>query len=188
LSEDRITVWLCSTTKREVDERVYRAWAEEPVDVQILTPAKLHVTDKYFQLKRRIVAEEESPGEFYIVADDDVVPSANFVLRALKCSLRHSGVGIMFAILSPWPCNETINPWTPEGYEPFVDDEVAEHVSVGCIRVCRKTGLKFPPMTSPWYDGTHCIALRDMGYRVGHMRNVTAIHLGKGASTIAAAR
>lgn len=80
--------------------------------------------------------------------------------------------------------NETINPWTPEGYETFVDDEIAEHVSVGGIRVCRKTGLEFPPITTPHYDATHCQALRDMGYRVGHMRNVTAIHLGKGATTI----
>jgi len=134
-----------------------------------------------FQSERRQLADAFC-NETYVVADDDCFPqAAPFADAARRILEAHPS----FGILSLRPTNFKINPWRPEGYEPYEDEEVFEHVSVGGIRFCRPGCLEeWPPQTRKGYDTEHCEALRKAGYRVGYFKNLWMSHLGEGYSSV----
>lgn len=162
-----------------------RRWKAEKYNrVQVLRPKRF--TDPVlFQRERRIMAENMVVFDpnFYVLADDDCMPSAGADVRYAKAILHQHPE---FAILSYMPDNEFIVRWTPEGYQAFVDQDVLEHVSVGGIRVMRAgiVNEDMPPMNGPGYDAIQADWLRSKGYRVGYFRNITMCHIGKGYSTV----
>jgi len=143
-----------------------------------------------FQRERRIIADQEAKSDIYICADDDCLPESEpFIQKALAIMGRHPDYGI----LSLWPSNEHIHPWTPPDEEkPLLvsgvahhDTEVMEHVSVGGIRFCRKGVMgEWPALEGRGYDGTHCMALRKAGYRAGYFLDILMTHVGKSYSTV----
>jgi hypothetical protein len=167
---------------RMADLSLERWKKETSVRIEILTPSRLKCTALEFQSRRRIWADSVADGPFYIVADDDcLLGGPSTVDDAIGTMIRYPE----FRILSLLPQNATINPWTPEGYVPFVDDDVMEHVSVGQVRFCRKGILKeWPWQSGMGYDTAQCAAIRREGKRVGYFRNIKANHLGEGYSTV----
>lgn len=168
-------------------------WRTQPVSIFLLIPSGFNTyfwNDGWgkfpqirvrgeFQVERRRVADQLG-SSLYILADDDCLFLGD-VKKA--CELMESYTE--FAILSAMPTNHNINFWMPEAYDPSLDGEVMEHVSVGGIRFCRKNSLKcWPPLIGLGYDMAQCTALRREGKRVGYMRNQKMNHLGEGASTV----
>ncbi len=147
-----------------------------------------------FQRERRMFAEKMACGNLYVLADEDcLLETAHPCLdRAADIMTRHPD----FAILSWMPINCDIIPWAPAteenrllvGGTHVIDDEVAEHVSVGGIRLCRKGAMTdWPPMDagSKAYDGIHCARLRELGWRSGYFRTLRQLHIGRHFSMIA---
>ena len=162
-------------------------WEKEPGTVL----KTIHPATKNYQVMRRVLADEKATTKIYICTDDDCLPDAEpFVQRAVEIMEKYPEYGI----LSLWPNNSTLNPWTPEPEEAakicvggtvHQNEEVMEHVSVGGIRFCRKGILKhWPRAHGKTYDSEHCAGLRAGGYRVGYFRSIYMNHLGRGYSTI----
>jgi len=180
-------VFFCSAPRslerEEMAQRCLKAWLSiHNLWVRYSTPETSYCRRETFNRERRINAEQEAKGPVYILTDDDMLPQGDaFVKRGLDVMAGHPD----FAILSAWPEPATIHPWTSEGYTPYEDYEVMEHVSVGGLRFCRKGALtKWPSADGPGYDMEHCIALRATGHRVGYMKHVRALHLGEGKSEL----
>lgn len=136
-----------------------------------------------FQRQRRIIADERATTPIYVCADDDCLPGyEEFVERAVEIMERHP----QFGILSMWPVNCQINRWTPEGYGPFEDEDVMEHVSVGGIRFCRQAVVDWPDSAPAerGYDRQHADVLRAAGYRVGYFKHIQMNHIGEGYSMV----
>ena len=157
--------------------RIAKEWIDLPV-------VMVDVDAKDFQRQRRMITDAVSTTGIYVCADDDCLPLDNLNgLRQAETILRqHSD----FAILSALPSKANIVPWTPESYQPFEDQYVMEHVSVGGIRFCRKGALKeWPPHDgNAGFDREHCAAIRAAGKRVGYFRSHVMEHLGEGHSTV----
>lgn len=139
---------------------------------------------RQWQRSRRILPEAHAHHDFYLSTSDDVMPDVTTfdVAKARAIMEAHP----QFAILACWPLNETINRWTPNNYEVFEDDDVMEHYSVGTISFIRKGAmLDWPKMgEGRGYDSIQCEYLRSHGWRVGLLKNMGCVHLGKGFSTV----
>lgn len=163
-------------------DKVLSWWKSQDIALHIFTPASLGVDKSQFNRQRRIHAEAWASQRFYVLADDDCLPPEGNILEAAFTELASHPD---FAILSAMPSNATINRWTPEGYVPYEDEFVMEHVSVGGIRFMRRGCLdKWPHAKGPRYDAEHCQALRDGRWRVGYLKAVTMIHLGERKSSL----
>jgi hypothetical protein len=166
--------------REAMSDQCRERWMKERVPVKPLwVPASNPVE---FQRTRRIHADQYAGSPIYVLADDDcLLGEESPIAPMLDLMARYPE----FAILSLLPSSAPIYPWTPEGYTPVLNEEIMEHVSVGCIRFCRKGAMKdWPPMDGPGYDGIHCQALRDAGWRVGYARQHTMVHLGERLSTV----
>lgn len=154
------------------------AWLE-PKDIRFTT---LACTDTEFQVERRREAENMAMTDIYVLADDDCMPiGLNFFEKGVKVMEGHPE----FAILSAWPSNAVIHPWTPEEGTAFEDEDVMEHVSVGGIRFCRKGAMKkWPKAHGAFYDREQADYLRGEGWSVGLMRQVRMNHFGESYSTV----
>lgn len=147
----------------------------------------------YFQSERRKMAERLATTPIYIVADDDIEPSALRWpgLTLLKCQLYWLEVGLemmekypQFGILSPLLEKTTLFPATVDGSPPFVNTDVQEEHNVGGIRFCRKGIItEWPEQLRRGYDQEHCAAYQQHGYKVGYMKHLWAIHPGKKSET-----
>lgn len=138
-----------------------------------------------FQRQRRIIADTRATSNIYILADDDcLLPNDLNIATKMADKLQQLQ---KFSIISPRPINANINPWTPLGYCPVLNQHLMEHESVGSIRVCRKGHLKDWPEMTPGtrsFDLQHCKAIRDTGMRVGYALDFTHLHLGEGYTTV----
>lgn len=174
---ETVDVFFCMTEIRpHMTVRCREAWQ---VPLWHLRPDGLNCSAREFQKQRRIFAEEHASGKYYIVADDDCLPPEGNEWMSKACEIMDRYP--QFAILSLWPRNAVIQRWTPEDYETVETEDVAEHFSVGNLRVCRKGALtEWPEQTEAGYDNTQCVALRKAGWRVGYFRNIKMIHLGEG--------
>lgn len=173
---ESLDVFFCMTEIRPgMTVRCREAWQ---VPLWHLRPDGLGCTAREFQKQRRVFADLHASGKYYIVADDDCLPpEGDWMTKALDIMERYP----QFAILSLWPSNAVIQKWTPDNYQTVETEDVAEHVSVGNLRVCRKGALKeWPEQTEAGYDMAHCVALRKAGWRVGLFRNIPFEHLGEG--------
>ncbi len=145
--------------------------------VRDLPEKTIYCSDKDFQKLRRVHADEFAKGEVYVVMDDDCLPQKDF-LAAFDWPDD-------FAILSTMPSNANIQPWTPENYQPVLNDWLMEHHNVGQIRFTQRGLVRdWPAQDGPGYDAAHCNYLRSLGYRVGYLRNIKHLHIGEGASSI----
>lgn len=151
----------------------------------IYPPSEQLASVREWQRYRRMLAEEEATGKFYLSTSDDVLPDVTSFDRQLAAVLMENYS--RFAILAANPLNERINPWTPKNYEPVNDEHVMEHCSVGTISVCRKGAmLDWPKMgEGPGYDAIQGEYLRSHGWRVGIAKQLGCVHLGKGLSSLA---
>lgn len=185
-----IDVFFCSvpyptgkSLRTEMARLCLDRWSHETSAwVHPLTPDSLWCTPAEFQKKRRQFADANSQGQIYIVADDDCFLSSAFdLMEAVDLVEKYK----QFWLLSLMPSNARINLWTPEGYTPFVDDNVMEHESAGNIRICRRDRfVTWPPQTRQGYDTDQCHAIRADGGKVGFLRNIQYTHLGEGYSSI----
>lgn len=165
-----------SRTRYAFANACHAAWEQMGYRVNLLRGEGLG-----FRRERRIQAEAKAQGKVYIVADDDCLPDPRSVISDDSLwRLSH------FAVLSFWPVNAKLNPWTPKGYAPYEDREVMEHVSVGGIRVCRKGAMKYwPPCPDDkGYDGIEAEVLRADNWKVGYLKTAQMLHLGEGFSTV----
>lgn len=182
-------VFFCSVPQSderdEIAQRCLKAWLSIPnLWVRCPTPITMGCTLAEYNRQRRVHADAVAVTPIYILTDDDMLPPSDIVVQGLTTMMRHPD----FAILSAWPDPATINRWTPEGYRPYEDDEVMEHVSVGGLRFCRKGPLnEWPLADGSGYDMEQAQALRKAGYRVGYMKHVRALHLGEGKTELWAA-
>lgn len=140
-----------------------------------------------FQRDRRLEAEQNASTDLYIVADDDCVPDRwSTIVECLELA-QNASAASQFPVLSLWPSNSTLHPWTPEGYEVYRDKDFEEHVSVGGIRICRKGVVTepWPPMNDGvrGYDSIQAGHIRNLGYRVGYYKNFLMNHWGRNYST-----
>lgn len=183
-----IDVFICTVPGTRVEmlhqalDRWLRVKCADELRFHVLRPPPL-IEARNFQSYRRVQADVDAQSPVYVVADDDcIVPESGFVDECIRVLERHRD----FGILSLWPENATIHPWTPEVYEPFADIDVMEHVSVGNVRFCRKGLLagKWPDQPGPGYDKEQCAKLRELGYRAGYFRNHKMFHLGEGKTTV----
>jgi hypothetical protein len=154
------------------------------VRVMGICDTMLGVSPVGFQRSRRIFADEEASGDFYIVADDDLLLPADFNLsECLRIFRAHQN----YAVISLMPSNCTFSEWTPEDYIVESTPDVMEVASVGGIRFCRKGHMKeWPPMEPnfPGYDKIQASQIRKQGQRCGYFRAHKAAHLGEGFSTV----
>lgn len=180
-----IDVFFCSVPEpglRGLMSTLCRArWYMEPdTNIHYLTPFGLKVANEEFQRFRRAWADQQAKSDVYVVTDDDcLLPAAPSLAAAASILRGHPE----FALLSYCPVNADIFPWTPEGYQPFENNAVMEHVSTGGIRVCRKGAVTEWPEMLPGlrsYDAQHAEAVRKAGLRVGYMRDLKMNHLGCG--------
>lgn len=155
---------------------------EKLIRFHTITPQILECNAFEFQSKRRIYADEHAKSDVYVLADDDVLlPSQSPVKGMIELMKRYP----QFVILSLYPSNANIMPWTPEGYEPIRNNEVMEHVSVGHVRFHRKDVVKnWPAQTRAGYDTEECEQIRKEGGRVGYALQFKAVHLGEGVSSL----
>lgn len=177
---ETVDVFFCSAELRpDMTVRCREAWQ---VPMWHLSPAGIGVSKRDFQKYRRVFAERQASGKYYIVADDDCLPpEGDWMSKAVEIMDRYPE----FAILSLWPTNAVIQRWTPDDYTPVETEEVSEHFSVGNIRVCRKGAFTdWPEQVTAGYDNTHCVALRKAGWRVGFFRNIKFLHLGEGKTSL----
>lgn len=172
------------TTCAETDERKAFAkeslawWESQMGQVTVVTPEDVKCSVAEFNRERRVFADAMAKGN-YILADDDAIPQCD-IMKAFAMAQKYP----QFGTLSLWPENSNINRWTEFDWV-FEDDNVMEHNSVGIVRICQK-GMPFPPSTSPWYDRTHGDAIREIGLKVGFLKNFTVHHLGEKKSTLSA--
>ena len=182
-----LDLFFCSASKskhrHKMANRCMKRWGQEKVRHIAIDPDGLHCSLRDFQSLRRIHADHGAAGEIYIVADDDCLLLDDVQVEAAVEVMERNPA---FAILSLWPSNATIMPWTPgDGYEPIINEDVLEHVSVGGVRFCRKGILAdWPKQGGPGYDAEHCAAIRQAGYRVGYFRKFGMEHLGEGETTV----
>ena len=172
-----------SEERREIARHTFEVWQGLEVDLIPLTPEFLNVNHFSFQKARRQYAEANALGKFYILVDDDCLPSENndtiqFILEDLETHPQ-------FGIISAWPIESTMGRWTPEGYEIFEDAHVIEHHDVGGLRFVRKGCMKdWPEQTRLGYDYEHCEALRAEKWLVGHSKHGKYLHFGEGQSDL----
>ena len=161
-----------------------RTWRDAGFRPTLIEPPDLDLDLKSFQRERRIIAEELARTKYYLSTSDDVLPDVTTFDTSKAQAIMESHP--KFAILACWPLNETINRWTPNNYEVFEDDDVMEHYSVGTISFIRKGAmLDWPKMgEGRGYDSIQCEYLRSHGWRVGLLKNMGCVHLGKGFSTV----
>ena len=185
----KIPVYLCTTELPDDALGRLRNWMvflcrerwlmESEADLQTLTPEALRCDLRRFQRERRVEAEKRAivaQKPFYVLSDDDtlIAHPDPFLPEAVQTMREHPE----FAILSLWPSNSVLGKWKADdlpGYEPYEDDEVMEHVSVGGIRICRTGAVplaEWPEMHPKlWsYDAQQGTAFRDAGYRVGYLK------------------
>jgi hypothetical protein len=138
--------------------------------------------DSDFQVLRRSTAAALATTDLYLIMDDDCVAvEKNWLENGAELLLDYPE----FAALSLRPINCNIVAWTPEGYTPFVDEEVMEHVSVGGMTFMRKGVIhEWPAANGRGYDRILADYIRSQGKRVGHLRQITQMHIGEGFSTV----
>ncbi len=180
-----IPVYLCHVYTDEFRHKMFglvaERWLAEPgCHVTTLTPLKIGCNAYDFQRQRRIWADEHSPSEIYIVADDDCLPNAPapWASRGVEVLKRHPE----FGQLASWVANSSHAPLTTPHFE---DDEVMEHASVGQIRFQRKGLLEeWPEQIATTYDSQEAQGLREAGYKVGYIKGLEHLHLGQNYSGI----
>ena len=129
---------------------------------------------------RREQARVSARTDPYILADDDCLPLQDyFCERGLDIMVKYPD----FSILGLRPITSTLNKWTPEGYTPFENEEVEEHVSVGGIVFMRRN-IDIPSGNEQRFDGVLAEAIRKQGKRVGFFKNLRLNHLGHTYSTL----
>jgi hypothetical protein len=172
-----------SDERKRIAEKMLEWWRDVPMcHVHIVTPESIGSNAKDFNLKRRMFADQTTEWAYVLTDDDCELNDEKMVWKALGLLEKYTD----FAILSALPDNATINPWTPEIYPPFANQEVQEHVSVGGIRFCR-TGCMdrgWPIVSSAGYDAAHCQRLRECGWRSGYANQVRMFHHGEGKSDL----
>lgn len=192
----------------------WKAWCRQyKATFTELNPAILKCSAIDFNRSRRIVADNASRFLHYILTDDDCLPlSGDTIPRGLETLGRYGDRPNRFAILSAFPENATINPWTPgeevvvcycgknytcpschgrghyrEPVHVFEDLEVMEHVSVGGLRFCRRGVMEAWPQRDPdaaGYDLIQADTLRGLDWKVGYLQHVRYTHLGEGHSDL----
>lgn len=192
----------------------WRDWCQaNRADFIELNPSIAQCGAIEFNRTRRIIADQEARDSLYILTDDDCIPVSGDSVPAGLETLGRMGEGqFRFGILSAYPQNCTIHPWTP-GEEVVVcfcgrlsmcpacngrghyktsrtvyeDLQVMEHVSVGGLRFCRKGVIERWPPRDPdaaGYDMIQADYLRSLDWRVGYLQHVRAIHYGEGHSDL----
>ena len=155
----------------------------EPFNFVELTPSKIGCNAFTFQRESRIYADLHGTDP-YVLVDSDMLIGSDYSLAKHVALLSQYPEFAILSAMTTAP-GMVIHPWTPENYQPFVDENVMEHVSVGNLRLCQKGLLKkWPNQIRSGYDREHCKALRDAGWRVGFARQFPAIHLGEGKTTL----
>jgi hypothetical protein len=155
-------------------------WEMDGFTVHVITPKIVGCSNFDFQKVRRQYAEAHAKESIYVVADDDCLP----LFHVEQCAEVMRGYP-QFAILSLFPQNCNIQPWTPdpEVYDAYSGEDVMEHVSVGGIRFMRKGYMtEWPSLPeSGAYDFVQCEYLRQRKQmRSGYFRNFQCLHLGEG--------
>ena len=177
-----IEVFFCQIECRSYSDCCKIQWQCMPeVKLIELRPGTMSM-DLSFQMTRRIYAEANATGDWYVLADDDCFIWPNVVLEAWERLQDHDECKFGMISLEPWPA--IIHPWHPKGYgDRYQDSLIYEHVSVGGVRFIRKWVMKSWPMmvdfSPPQYDRIHCDAMRDAGYRCGYFRDLKCAHLGE---------
>lgn len=182
---DRTEIFYCSAPhsdhRKQLAAQCMGWWKEQKgIKLYVLNPSVLGCTAGEFNRERRIWAERHAKGAIYVVVDDDCMPTSQDCIetgvQALTCHPT-------FAIISAFPANCHISRWTPEGYSPWEDLDVMEHINVGGLRFMRRGAMtEWPMADGPAYDDTQCRWLRHRGYRVGYSQHARVTHLGEGAS------
>lgn len=171
--------------RRQMAKQALDWWKQWRVNLYLLTPQGLECDHRQFNRQRRIYADHHSDSYVYIVADDDCIPTTDDWDKTEVSMVSTMYRNRDFAVLSFWPSNANIGRWNPEDYQVSENMDVAEHVSVGGIRVCRQMFIKdWPPMTGVGYDLEHADMLRGLGYRVGYLQHHRMIHHGEGKSQL----
>ena len=171
--------------REQMSNLCLRRWYREDVRVNVISPNTIGCRSDKFQLERRKFADLNALNPVYVLADDDCLITKDFdpaaITDAAKFYFNHHG----FITISLMPSNANIVPWTPEGYSPFTDSAVMEHVSVGGVRFCRKGAIaEWPAQHGSGYDSTHGAVARNLGFRVGYFHNYRMNHIGEGYSTV----
>jgi len=185
-----IDVFFCSVPGEDpvrefIAQVCLERWKREPNATVIrVTPSLLDCCDVDFQKERRVFADQEAVGPYYIVADDDCLLDSPPILDDCRAAMHFD-----FGVVALWPDNHKMGPWTsvPEGYKPYEDRWLLEHAAAGGIRFCRKGALETwpePKTKTATYDGEHAEALRAVGMRTGYFKRILMYHLGKGRSTV----
>lgn len=182
-----LDVFFCSAPQNdermELAERMISLWRTIP-NIRIVPLYPKILGSRYFQRDRRMIAEHRATSSIYILTDDDMEPMFHFN-KAIKLMKQHPD----FGMLSAFPDPAVIQRWTLEGYKPYEDEDVMEHIDVGGLRFIRKGIMKhWPEQKRSGYDREHCEEMRRNGFRVGYMKHLHAIHHGEGASTLCSAR
>lgn len=178
----KLEVFFCSAPQSDdrvkLSAEMWKIWQATPgIKLTALYPERGKSYE--FQRTRRMIAEERSKGDFYILTDDDIEPDWRGVPDWLTRGVRQLEFHPEFASLHPWL--EGIQRWTPTDYKPFEDGDVMQHHSAGGIRFIRKGCMRdWPEQVGPGYDNTQGDYLRQNGWRVGYMKNLKAIHHGEG--------
>lgn len=182
-----IEVFFCtmplSERRKTLASQMLAWWKDRQIcDVKVVTPEVVGCDPCEFQRERRIYAESMA-GANYILTDDDCeLVSPKMIWNGFETLDNNND----FAMVSAYPLNANINPWTPEIYEPRTSAEVMEHVSVGGIRFVRIGAMTkgWPPLRSIGYDADHCQRIRECRFRSGYAMKVQMIHHGEGHSDI----
>lgn len=175
-----------SSQREELAQHMFDFWKNQPgIILRPLDPWVLGCSDRAFQRERRIYAEENAQGEIYILTDDDMEPETSILEKWISEGVKILAKHPDFAILSAWPANANIVPWTPEEYRPKENSMVLEHVSVGGLRFIRKGAIQgWPDQKGSSYDTEQCESIRKDGLRVGYFKNLKAVHHGEGKSSL----
>lgn len=188
-------IFFCTVPVTEMREAFAQAcldrWMKEPdCHITVLEAGKGQEAE--FQKLRRTEADRASQSPIFVCTDDDCLPdkAEPFVTEARRLMEEYP----QFGILSLWPTNSNLNPWTPEPEEAarvcvdgivYEDAMVMEHVSAGGVRFMRKEILQeWPELIGRTYDSQHCQALREAGFRSGYFKNYFMNHLGRNYSTV----
>jgi len=150
-------------------------WKSQPVELYVVTPEVVGCAVEDFNRLRRVYADHMATG-LHIVADDDAIPQCD-IQEAFNLAGKYPD----FGTLSLWPEPCIIHQWTE--IQAFEDEHVMEHASVGVIRIQQK-GLPYPPSNGIGYDRTHGDAIREVGKKVGLLKNFHCYHYGENKSSL----
>jgi hypothetical protein len=156
--------------------------AEEGVMLRIVTPAMClaHGYDQPFQQARRMLADDRSASDLYVVADDDCLltsdPTVGPVVEVME---REPTVGIL--ALRQVKQAPMVRAEVP-AKDLYETDDLIESHAVGGIRFCRKGILdEWPDPTegNPYqYDSVHGPAVQRAGYISAYTKAYEMIHVG----------